>query len=590
MTFKRIFVPLAALAALGLLTAAGLYWKIKPDERSVHQTHTVSVPADLEKHCKEAVGPPRVEEVADGVFVALGYDLANTILVRTAEGNVVIDVGMSPERAEPVRKALLEKSPGPVTAVVYTHSHIDHVGGASVWIEEDTEVWASANFRDHFMKQYARFRPIETRRAARQFGSHVGEDDLPCSALGRRIDIAAAARTGARMPTKTFSGQTDFEIGGVRFELIEAHGETHDQLFVWLPDKEVLMPGDNYYRAFPNLYTIRGTSPRPVDAWIRSLDQMRRKNAAFLVPSHTVPIAGKDEIRRALTRYRDGIQWVRDRVVEGANRGDTIEELVATIGLPKDLADDPALAPLYGQIDWSVRAIYGNHLGWFDGRPEALYPLAEKDKARKTITSMGGEDQVWRAVQSALSDDPKWALHLLSLLAQQETTSTAPGSRWASTKSKALRAVASKVGNTNGRAYLLESALELDEGPQTTPKAVTSEKLLDEVPIGLFFEVMSTRLIPERSADVHETVAFHFTDIDERFVVTVRRGVAEVVHGEPLPETPLPVARVSTTTATWKGLAVGKTKPASVIADGSLSIDGDALAFATFTRRFRQGF
>jgi glyoxylase-like metal-dependent hydrolase (beta-lactamase superfamily II) len=52
------------------------------------------------------------------------------------------------------------------------------------------------------------------------------------------------------------------QVGGVRIELVEAHGETHDQLFVWLPDKSVLLPGDNYYHSFPNLYSIRGTSPR----------------------------------------------------------------------------------------------------------------------------------------------------------------------------------------------------------------------------------------------------------------------------------------------------------------------------------------
>ena len=94
------------------------------------------------------------------------------------------------------------------------------------------------------------------------------------------------------------------------FELVEAHGETHDQLFIWLPNQKAILPGDNYYQAFPNLYTIRGTTPRPVRAWIASLDEMRKLEPEYIVPSHTGPIIGKDEVAKQLTDYRDGITWV----------------------------------------------------------------------------------------------------------------------------------------------------------------------------------------------------------------------------------------------------------------------------------------
>ena len=57
-------------------------------------------------------------------------------------------------------------------------------------------------------------------------------------------------------------------------KLVHTPGETDDQLYVWLPEKRVLMPGDNFYRAFPNLYAIRGTPYRDVRKWISSLDEM----------------------------------------------------------------------------------------------------------------------------------------------------------------------------------------------------------------------------------------------------------------------------------------------------------------------------
>ena len=164
------------------------------------------------------------------------------------------------------------------------------------------------------------------------------------------------------MPTQTFSGSKTLDVGGTRIDLIEAHGETHDQLFVWLPEERVLMPGDNWYRSFPNLYTIRGSQPRPVDAWIDSLDRMRRLEPKILVPSHSGPVRGEQAVQDALRNYRDAIQWVRDAVVRGANAGEDVDTLANGIGLPPHLATEPALAELYGQVDWSVRAIYSNHL------------------------------------------------------------------------------------------------------------------------------------------------------------------------------------------------------------------------------------
>lgn len=574
-----------ALAAAG----AGAWWWLQPREREVTQLRDVAPPEKLAAHCRDHVGEPRVLKVGERVLVAVGYDLANTILIRTATGNVVIDPGMSPKRASETKRALLEQAPGKTLAVIYTHSHIDHVGGASVWLDEGTEIWATEAFAEHFVKQYAEFRRAESRRGARQFGLHASDASLPCSALGRRIDLEAALDSGARMPTKTFSSRTTLELGGVRLELVEAHGETHDQLFAWLPEERILMPGDNYYRAFPNLYTIRGTAPRPVEAWIESLDAMRRLEPAQLVPSHTTPVAGRDEVLAALTRYRDGIQWVRDRVVQGANADLPIETIVAQVGLPPKLAADRALDPLYGQVDWSARAIYTNHLGWFDGRPETLYPMAERERAKRSVELMGGLERVFEEIDKTRSIEPRWALHLLALLKSAGLVALEPDGRWAKTTAETLERLAEGVGNSNGRGYLLESAFELRNAPSPAPTPQKPPAFLDAIPMSMFFRIMASRLIPERSLDVHEAVCFEFDDTKQRFTVTIRHGIAEAIEGEPLPGTPEPLARVKTTARAWRRIAVGATKPVDAVRDGELEVEGEVTAFYTFTKRFQRG-
>ncbi|MCB9675328.1 MAG: MBL fold metallo-hydrolase [Alphaproteobacteria bacterium] len=553
---------------LALLACGG---EVAPTTRRALPT-----PDDLERRCG-VVGEPRVEEPSPGVFVARGFDLANTVVVQTADGRVVIDAGMSPARSEATRAALDAVTSGPVRALIFTHSHIDHVGGASVWAEPNTEIWATDAFTTRFFAQYGVFLPAESTRAARQFGVGLDPADLPCSSIGHTADVRAAMQSGARMPTHTFSGTHTLEVGGVTLELVEAHGETDDQLFVHLPDAGVLLPGDNVYAAFPNLYTIRGTRPRPTDEWVASLDAMRARDPALLVPSHTEPVEGRESVRARLTAYRDAIQWVRDSVVRAANAGTPLD----AIGAAEALAGDPALAELYGQLDWSARAIYTNELGWFDGRASQLYPLPPDDRAKRLIGAMGGREAVLAALDA--SDDPRWALELLELL-------EASGEQGLNTRfADAYEALAATTANTNGRAYLLVSARERRAGRvEGVGEPTLAEDFVEGLPIVQVMQSTAARLRPGAAQGVHETVVLAFTDHDPA-VLTVRNGVLEVVWGTPLPGTPEPLATAHVSTRAWKDLALQRRSAAGALADGSLGIEGSALGFRAFMDRFEQG-
>lgn len=541
----------------------------------------------LQDHCKNAIGDPRIEELGDGVWIAIGYDLNNTILIQTPAGSVIVDPGLSPKRAAQIREAFGERVSAPIAAIVYTHSHIDHINAAGVWAEPETEIWATDAFRDHFVKQYGLYQRTESRRGARQFGQGLDDADVPCSALGKKIDIDDVRKTQVRMPTQTFSGSVVVDFGGRKLELVEAHGETDDQLFVWIPDAEVLLPGDNYYHAFPNLYTIRGTRPRPVGAWIASLDLMRRYDPAVLGPSHTLAIQGRDQVRTALRDYRDAIQWVRDDVVRQANEDADVDSIVAQTSLPPHLVDKPYLQELYGQVDWSARAIYGNDLGWFDGRPEALYPLPASEAAQREIVLMGGAAAVFAEARLALEKgDPRWALHLLAKLNQASATAAAGTNELAAATAAALREIAADVDNTNGRAYLLVAANEREgQGPKLQP-AQPNDALLAELPVAMFLEIMATRLIPSKAMDIEEAVRFRFADTQENFTLTVRRGIGELVAGEPLPGTPEPLATITTDTLTWKRLAIQSESAPAALLSGRLKLAGSKTGFLLFIDRF----
>jgi alkyl sulfatase BDS1-like metallo-beta-lactamase superfamily hydrolase len=545
----------------------------------------------IENQCENNIGEPRVEQISEHVWAAIGYDLANTLLIHTDEGNVIVDVSTCPSAAREVKQALAEQAPaGPVKAIIYTHSHIDHVGGAIVWAEEGVPIWATDGFIEHFFKQYMFFLEAERVRGKRQFGANVSEEELPCSSIGNNRyinDLEAMSEIGFLVPTNTFSGSHTLELGGIHIEMHEALGETHDQLNIWIPEDKTLCPADDFYWTFPNLYTIRGSSPRPIDAWIASIDAMRRFDAEHLIPMHTKPIHGNEEIAEALTTYRDGIQWIRDEVVRRANKGEDIDTIAESIELPEHLSDSPYLTELYGQVDWSARAYYTNELGWFDGSPSKLYPPNHNETASREIGLMGGANKVLDLADEALdSGDLEWAVHLLSKL---EVSGLVEGDLEDTLQEKLAESynrLGLTISNTNGRGYLLESSLELSEDLPEAPELTYNEETIADFPLELIFANMVVRLNPLFLEDDYKSVQFVFPDVNKRYIVTIRYGIAELAEGEPFPGTPEPLAILTSDSLTYKKLTLGQISVEEAAATGNLSLEGDMLGFQDFIENF----
>ena len=169
------------------------------------------------------------------------------------------------------------------------------------------------------------------------------------------------------------------------------------ELFVWYPAGKVLFAGDNFYRSFPNLYAIRGTPNRSVRLWAESLGKMADNDAVALVGGHTNPILGADEVKQVLTDYRDAVQFIHDKTVEGINKGLTPDELVEYVQLPERLASKDYLQPFYGHPDWGVRTVFNGYLGWFDGNATNLFRLPPKAEAERMV------ETGWRKRQAVAS-------------------------------------------------------------------------------------------------------------------------------------------------------------------------------------------
>jgi alkyl sulfatase BDS1-like metallo-beta-lactamase superfamily hydrolase len=416
----------------------------------------------------------------------------------------------------------------------------------------------------------------------RMFGQALPDDAIANCGIGPRLDYHAENMALAR-PTNTFSDTLEVSIAGVRIVLAHAPGETPDQIMVWLPDKKALLPADNIYRAFPNLYTIRGTAYRDVMEWVDSLDQMRDLEAEFLVPCHTRPLSGKEAIAETLTAYRDAIQFVHDQTVRGLNLGWTPDEIVERVRLPAHLKNHPWLQEYYGTVAWSVRGVFDGYLGWFDGDAVNLYPLAPAERARRFAEAIkGGRPLVEQAKQALEQGDFQWGAELARMWTRIEPESADARD----TLAACFEGLAAREHNANARNYYLTQAAEWRGGLRITPPDTSAppDEFIDSLPIDAFMRGMPTRLNPERARDVNEVVAFHFTDTATYYTVHVRNGVAEVRNRAAID----PAMQITTTTKTWKRIATNKTNPAIAFATGDIQVDGGIVRVANFLSLFER--
>lgn len=411
----------------------------------------------LVAHCAQF--PKHSLTLAEGVHGFVGYAASNVYVIEGADSLAVIDTTESTAAATNILADLRKLTDKPVETIVYTHSHRDHISGASVFAgEDDPEIIAWHGFSSDIVGDLKGPGQAMLDRTRKQFGFGLsfpeervnigcGPGDRPVQGMGAG-HLAPGTLIDAPRSTMKLAGRT--------VDLIHAPGETPDHLQIWMPGLRLLISGDNYYHSFPNLYPIRGSRYRDFDAWADSLDTMLALEPEILAPGHTLPVTGADAIRERLTDYRDAIRFVIEATADAMNAGQSPDEIASALRLPDNLAGKPWLQEHYGRLDWAVRAYAAGTVGWFDANPTNLGRLGPRAEADRIIALAGGAEAVLDAARA--SDDPQWSLELVDRLIATD----AHVAEARTIKIDAMRVLADRQINATARNFYLVSAADLE--------------------------------------------------------------------------------------------------------------------------------
>ena len=533
----------------------------------------------------------RVYKVIDNVYSAVGFGIANSTLIVGSDGVIIVDTTESTAAAQAIFAEFRKITDKPVKAIIYTHNHTDHTMGTKAFTNEEdvradkVQIYAHETMMNTVINNASVVAPILGIRSSYSFGILIerGPEGWVNQGIGPAYTRGV---TGFIAPTKTFKDKLDVNVAGVKMQLIYAPSETDDEIIVWLPEQKLLQSAEVIQgETFPNIHTLRGTRYRDPVAWYKTIDLLRSLQAEHIVPSHGRPMSGVAKIEEMLTAYRDAIQYVHDQTIRWMNKGLTPDEIVEKVAhLPAHLANHPWLGEFYGTVKHSVRQIYVGNLGWFEGDPTALDPLPRAEESKRYVELMGGRDTVFKAAKKAFDiGEHQWAAELLTHLIRVNNNDLEARKL----KADALRQLAYRTENTNWRNWYITSARELDGSLNKVASAAVLSSLaapdiLKALPVSKFFESMTVRLDPEKSADANLTMAFRLTDTDSVYAVEVRRGIAQVHESLPKKVD----ATVLLTTAQLRRVMARQTTFAQMFQASEIKAEGNVTALAKFNSYF----
>jgi glyoxylase-like metal-dependent hydrolase (beta-lactamase superfamily II) len=358
----------------------------------------------LDELVKQGEGNQDAVDMGDGIFMS--RNIANSYLVTTPDGDVLINTGTDFEAAE-IKARFARVSTGPLRLITFTQGHPDHVGGWSVFNADGVRTVAQANHVD-VREYWRRLHPFYVRRIMALWGAFM--------------DVEAQA---AQLPpepelTDTFIDSHTVTLGGRRLDLFATSGgETTDALVVWLPESRIVFIGNlmgPFFGHVPNLYTLRGDKIRSAMAFIHSVDRVIDLAPDTLFNGHEV-FRGADRIGTTLTTVRDATRYLRDRTLDGMNSGTDLWTLMRTVTLPPDLA----LPQVHGKVSWIVRAIWEEHVGWFRYESTTeLYDVPPSSVWADIVELTGGVEALIQRAQTYLdAGRPLEALHLIEVASAQ---------------------------------------------------------------------------------------------------------------------------------------------------------------------------
>ncbi len=418
--------------------------------RDFNRPITLITPFSEEVASGHSFSPRRIAEIVPGrVYALSGFEFTEYYFVVSDDRRelIGIDAGTRPDSAKAAYEALRAYAPSlpELTTVFITHSHWDHVGGHRYFraLNPRLRFYARSNYEEEI---------------ARELGA-PGVFDKQFFGEAFSIDNVRSFK-----PDITIERQTELKIGGTRVELIPVQGgETHDAMFIYLPDEGVLFVGDFIMPYLGAPFVEEGDLQGLMDA----IDIVVQKNPRYLLHGHE-PLTRNFTSASILAQLKIDLTWLREQVLTATRRGDERGAIHQANLIPPGLLNDQpdVYQPYLILREHVIDRLYDQNVGYWQPGLEGLEHLTRADHAELLVDYLGvSERQLVKTVER-LTADGKY--ELAASLLESAGDRFERSSSVANAKRLVYLKLMEKHQNTDPFKFIIYSGKIKEQTPQMT--------------------------------------------------------------------------------------------------------------------------
>jgi glyoxylase-like metal-dependent hydrolase (beta-lactamase superfamily II) len=415
---------------------------------------TLATPFSEDLVSGHTFSPRRIAEIVPGrIYVLTGFEFTEYYFVVSDDRRqlIGIDAGTRPDSAKAAYEALRAYAPGlpELTTIFITHAHWDHVGGLSYFraLNPRLRVYARSNYKEELQRELN----APATFAKRFFGERFSLDDV------RRFK-----------PDVTIDRRTELKIGKTRIQFIPVQGgETHDAMFIHVPDQGVMFVGDFIMPYLGAPFVEEGDFQGLLDA----IDVVVEKHPQHLLHGHE-PLTRNFASSAMLGQLKTDLVWLREQVLTATRRGEergAIQQ--ANLIPPKLLADQPEVYQPYLILrEHVIDRLYDQNVGYWQPDLQGLDDLTRADHAELLVDYLGlSQRQLVKTVEHLVADGK---YELAASLLQSSRSRFEHSESVAQAERLVYRKLMEKHQNTDPFKFIIYSG----EIGEQTPQMVTVKR------------------------------------------------------------------------------------------------------------------
>lgn len=390
--------------------------------------------------------PAEGDENKNGLIYQIrSYDICTMSIVKGKKGWIIIDP-LTSEQAAKLGWEEFKRCIDPdakISAIIITHSHVDHYLGLSGIVNPDdilqvsqenysnallnkgkVLVIAPNGFYEEAISENLYLGNSMSRRANYMYGMFLPNDEFGQvgAGLGKNVGVPTGGLYKPSFEVKTDNSKiANLTIDGLSFTFQDVPGtEAPAEFHVFINDYKVLCPGENITYTMHNLLTPRGAKVRNAKAFgnaiNKSLEIISSKwngDINVIIGVHHWPTFGKENCIKMMESQRDMYYFFNDQVIRLINKGMNMEEIAEIFTLPSTLGREYYNRGHYGSLNHNVKAVFQFYTGWWDGNPANYFKYPDEEVAKRMVEDMGGEKALLKKAKKYFDKgDYRWTIEL----------------------------------------------------------------------------------------------------------------------------------------------------------------------------------